>query len=83
MELQITTQLCSHNFHCPLSNSIVKTMPSVDHDLLQKQVDLLHSMSVSDPFVEGDSILWGLIEFLNDLVDMGKIPVDQCTCKTT
>ena len=83
MKIEVTIPFSEIGIHknVPVGESLVRTMEHVDQELLQEQVDLLHSMSVSDTFVDGDSIIWGLIEFLNDLVDMGKPPVKTCHCE--
>ena len=83
MKIEVTIPFSEIGIHknVPVGESLIRTMEHVDPELLQEQVDLLYSMSVSDPFVEEDSILWGLIEFLNDLVDMGKPPVKTCHCE--
>ena len=83
MKIEVTIPFSEIGIHknVPVGESLVRTMEHVDQELLQEQANLLHSMIVSDPFVNEQNTLWGLVEFLNDLTDMGKPPIKNCFCE--
>ena len=82
MKIEITIPFSEIGIHknVPVGESLVRTM-DVNQELLQEQVDLLLSLGIKELDTYSDSILWGLVAFLNDMVDIGKPPIKTCFCE--